>query len=195
VQNLNILGSPAVGQIMSALGQDNALQGEVIATQIRIANGRCEYENMVLRGSRKEPASLQRDQEQLAADRKQLEADKPHLSAREYDKRVVDMTQREEDLPFRYTLRFTGWVGFDRKMQLRVLMPMSANMAKAHPGLARYIGTSFWVDLTGTANSPRLDVNKMISEAVKRAAEGVLMDKLDDALKKLLDKKKKDDKK
>jgi hypothetical protein len=195
VQNLNILGSPLVGQIMSALGQDNALQGELIGTPIRIANGRCEYENMVLRGSRKEPAALQRDQQQLAADRQQLEADKPHLNPKEYEKRFVEMKQREDDLPFRYTLRFTGWVGFDRKMQLRVLMPMSANMAKAHPNLSKYIGSSFWVDLTGTANSPRLDMNKMISELVKRAAEGVLMDKLDDALKRLLDKKKKDDKK
>jgi hypothetical protein len=141
------------------------------------------------------PAALQRDQDHLAADRKQLEADKPHLNPKEYEKQVAELKQREDDLPFRYTLRFTGWVGFDRKMQLRVLMPMSPQMAKAHPGLVRYIGTSFWVDLTGTANSPRLDVNKMLSEAVKRAAEGVLMDKLDDALKKLLDKKKKDDKK
>jgi hypothetical protein len=195
VQNLNIGGSPVVGQIMSALGQDNAMQGEVIATQIRIANGRCEYDNMILRGSRKDPAALQRDQQQLAADRQQLEADRPHLSPREHDKRAAEMKQREEDLPFRYTLRFTGWVGFDRKLQLRVLMPMSPAMAKSHPGLARYIGTSFWVDLTGTANSPRLDVGKMLSEAAKRAAEGVLMDKLDDALKKLLDKKKKDEKK
>src|SRR4030095_16639662 len=47
VQNLNILGSRAVGQIMAALGQDNALQGELIGTPIRIANGRCEYENMI----------------------------------------------------------------------------------------------------------------------------------------------------
>jgi hypothetical protein len=108
---------------------------------------------------------------------------------------VAEMKQREEELPFRYTLRFTGWVGFDRKMQLRVLMPMSAGMAKAHPNLSRYIGSSFWVDLTGTASNPRLDLNKMISELLKRAAEGVLMDKLDDALKRLLDKKKKDEKK
>ena len=80
-------------------------------------------------------------------------------------------------------------------MQLRVLMPMSANMVKAHPNLSKYIGSNFWVNLTGTANNPRLDLNKMISELAKRAAEGVLMDKLDDALKRLLDKKKRDDKK
>jgi hypothetical protein len=196
VQNLNILGSPAVGQIMSAIGQDkNALQGEVIATTIRIANGRCEYENMLLRGGRKDPSVLQRDQEQLALDRQQLEAEKDKLSPREYQNRVVELKVREDDLPFRYTLKFTGWVGFDKKMQLRVLMPMTQNMAKSHASLTKYIGTSFWVDLTGTTESPRLDLNKMLSEAVKRAAEGVVMDKLDDALKKLFDKKKKDEKK
>jgi hypothetical protein len=75
-----------------------------------------------------------------------------------------------------------------------VLMPMSDGLAKAHPSLSKYIGTSFWVDLKGTTDHPSLDTKKMLAEAVKRAAEGVLMDKLDDALKRLLDKKKDKDK-
>jgi hypothetical protein len=193
-QNLNIEGSPAVVLIMAALGQGNALEGELVATQIRIANGRCEYENMTLRGSRKDAAASRRDQEHLAAERQQLEADKPHLNPKEVQKRQEELRMKEEDLPFRYVLRFSGWVGFDKKMELRVLMPMSDGLAKAHPSLTKYIGSSFWVDLKGTTDHPSLDTKKMLAEAVKRAAEGILMDKLDDALKGLFDKKKKDEK-
>lgn len=192
VQDLNVAGSPAVGQIMSAMGQGNALSGELIATQIQIGAGRCTYENMMLRGSRKDPAALKRDQEQVAADRQQLEADKPQLNPREYAKRVEELRHREEDLPFRYTLKFSGWVGFDRKMQLRVLMPMTANMIKSYPNLQKYIGSSFWVDLTGTTESPKLDVSKMIAEAAKRAAEGVLAEKAADLLGGLFKNKKRE---
>ncbi|MBI3857806.1 MAG: hypothetical protein HY293_19160, partial [Planctomycetes bacterium] len=181
-QNLDIAGSPTVGQIMTAIGVGNALQGELIATEVKIANGRCTYENMTLRGSRKDPAALKRDQDQLAADRQQLEADKAQLQTREYRQRAEELKQREEDLPFRYTFKFSGWVGFDKKMQLRVLMPMSPGMIKAHPNLQKYIGTSFWVDLHGTTDSPSLDLNKMLAEAAKRAAEGVLADKAADLI-------------
>lgn len=192
VKGLNIAGSPTVGQIMQAIGQGNAMQGEIIATQIRIANGRCEYENMTLRGSRKDPAVLQRDQQELAADRQQLEADKAQLKPREYNDRLAGLKQREEDLPFRYSFRFSGWVGFDKKMQLRVLMPMTPNMIKSHPNLQKYIGTSFWVDLTGTTESPRLDMEKMLAEAAKRAAEGILAEKAEDLLGRLFKDKKRE---
>jgi hypothetical protein len=192
VRNLNVAGSPAVGEILSAIGQGNALQGELVGTEIRILNGRCEYENMTFRGSRKDAAGLKRDQEQLAADRRQLEEDKAQLQPREYAKRLEEMKLREEDLPFRYSLRFTGWVGFDKKMQLRVLMPMTSGMIKAHPHLQKYIGTNFWVDLTGTTEHPRLDLSKMLSEAAKRAAEGALAEKAQDLLTGLLKNKKRE---
>jgi hypothetical protein len=192
VQNLSIAGSPAVGEILSAIGQGNALQGELVGTQIRIANGRCEYENMTFRGSRKDAAALKRDQDQLANDQAQLETDKPQLQPREYARRLEELKQREEDLPFRYSLKFTGWVGFDKKMQLRVLMPMTPGMIKAHPHLQKYIGSSFWVDLQGTVNSPRLDLGKMIADLAKRAAEGVLAEKAQDLLTGLLKNKKRE---
>jgi hypothetical protein len=192
VQNLNIAGSPAVGEILSAIGQGNTLQGELVGTQIRIANGRCEYENMTFRGSRKDAAALKRDQDQLANDRAQLETDKPQLQQREYAKRSEELKQREEDLPFRYSLKFTGWVGFDKRMQLRVLMPMTPGMIKAHPHLQKYIGSSFWVDLQGTVNSPRLDLGKMLTDLAKRAAEGVLAEKAGDLLTGLLKNKKRE---
>jgi hypothetical protein len=181
-QNLNIAGSPVVGEILSAIGQGNALQGELVASQIRIRGGRCEYDNMTFRGSRKDAAALKRDQDQLSSDRAQLETEKPQLQQREYARRLEDLKQREEDLPFRYSLKFTGWVGFDRKMQLHVLMPMTPGMIKAHPHLQKYLGTSFWVDLGGSVNSPRLDLSKMLSDVAKRAAEGVLVEKATDLL-------------
>jgi len=77
-------------------------------------------------------------------------------------------------------------------MQLKVLMPMTSGMIKAHPGLQKYIGSSFWVDLTWTVNSPRLDLGKMLSEAAKRAAEGVLAGKAQDLLGGLLKNKKRE---
>src|SRR6185503_8577227 len=158
VRSLHVAGSPAVGEIMAAIGQGNALQGELIGTQIRIGAGRCEYENMTFRGSRKDEAALQRDLQQLAADRQQLETEKAQLQPREYARRLEDLKQREDDLPFRYSFKFTGWVGFDKRLQLRVLMPMTPGMIKSHPNLQKYIGTSFWVDLTGTTEHPRLDL-------------------------------------
>jgi hypothetical protein len=105
---------------------------------------------------------------------------------------MAELNQREEDLPFRYTFKFSGWVGFDKRMQLRVLMPMTPGMIKAHPNLQKYIGTSFWVDLTGTTESPRLDMAKMLSEAAKRAAEGILAEKAGDLLSGLLKNKKRE---
>ncbi len=52
VKNLNVVGSPAVKDLMAAIGEANAIQGELLGTEIRVANGRCEYERMVLRLSR-----------------------------------------------------------------------------------------------------------------------------------------------
>lgn len=192
VQGLNIAGSPTVGQLMQAIGAGNAMQGEIIATQIRIENGWCRYDNMTLRGSRKEPAVLQRDQQQLAADRQQLETDKPQLKPREYNDRLAELKQREEDLPFRYSFKFSGRVAFDKRMELRVLMPMTPNMIKAHPNLQKYIGTSFWVDLTGRTDSPKLDLEKMLVEAAKRAAEGILAEKAEDLVNRLFKDKKRE---
>jgi hypothetical protein len=191
-RSLNIAGSPVVGEILAVIGQGSAMQGELVASQIQIACGRCRYENMVFRGSRKDAAVLKRDQDQLAADRQELEADKPQLQPREYNNRLAELKQREEDLPFRYTLRFKGWVGFDRRMELQVLMPMTPGMIKAHPNLQKYIGTNFWVDLTGTTEHPRLDMAKMLSEAAKRAAEGVLAEKAGDLLSGLLKNRKRE---
>jgi len=185
-QNLNIAGSPAVGEIMAALGLGNALQGELVATQIRIGNGRCEYENMTLRGTRKAPEVLKRDQEALAKEREELEEQKAQMSPKELQSRQAELRLKEEDLPFRYVLRFSGFIQFDKRLQLRVLMPMSDAMAKAHPNLQKYIGTSFWVDLKGTADKPSLDTKKMLSELAQRAVEGVVKEKVEDALKGLL---------
>lgn len=192
VRNLSIAGSPAVGQILAAIGQGSILQGELVATKVRIENGRCIYDEMILRGSRKEGAALQRDRDRLEADRRELEEDRARLHPKEYEKRLEELRQREEDLPFRYTLRFSGWVGFDRKMQLRVLMPMTANMVKSMPNLQKYIGTSFWVDLHGTTDKPRLDLEKMLATAAKRAAEGILADKATDLLGGLLKNRKRE---
>lgn len=186
VQNLNIAGSPTVGQIMSALGLGNTMQGELTATQIRIGGGRCEYENMTMRGSRKAADALQRDQAALAKEKQDLEAEKPQLSPKEYQNRVGELKLKEEDLPYRYVLRFSGYVRFDKKMELRVLMPMSEGMAKAHPNLQKYIGSSFWVDLKGTTEKPTLDTKKMFTELIERAAAGIVKEKAEDLLKGLL---------
>jgi hypothetical protein len=192
-QNLNIAGSPAVGEIMSALGLGNVLQGELVATQVRIGNGRCEYENMTLRGTRKSPEVLKRDQDSLAKEREELEEQKAQMSPKELQSRQAELKLKEEDLPFRYVLRFSGFIQFDKRLQLRVLMPMSDAMAKAHPNLQKYIGTSFWVDLKGTTDKPSLDTKKMLSELAQRAVEGVVKEKVEDALKGLLNRGKEKD--
>lgn len=138
VKELLITGSPAMGLLLQALGEGNQLAGELLATDLRIQNGRCEYANMTLR---------------LA----------------------------------RYELRFTGWVGFDKELKLMVEMPLTPHMKKKYPGLEKYLGATIPVPLNGTAASPRLDFERVIEEALKRAAPTLL----EDALRKLLDRKKK----
>jgi len=182
VQNLNIAGSPTVGELMSALGLGSTLQGELVATQIQLGNGQCSYENMTLRGSRKAPEILQRDQQTLAQEKQDLEAEKAQMSSKEYKARQEELRLKEDDLPFRYVLRFTGVVKFDKRMELRVLMPMTDGMVKAHPNLKKYLGSSFWVDLKGTTDHPSLDLKKMLVELAERAAAGVVKEKLDNAL-------------
>lgn len=88
----------------------------------------------------------------------------------------------------RYELRFSGWVGFDKKMELEVEMPMTPAMRKRYPNLERYTSPVIKVPLRGTAASPRLDIEKVVENFIKDAVPGLL----EDALKKLLDKKKKD---
>lgn len=53
-RNLNIVGSPTVKDLMAALGEPNALQGELAATNLLIANGICSYKDMTLRAKRYE---------------------------------------------------------------------------------------------------------------------------------------------
>ncbi len=92
----------------------------------------------------------------------------------------------------RYELRFSGWVGFDRKMKLMVEMPMTEHVIKKYPNLQKYIGKTFFVPLEGTVDSPRLDFDGAIAELLKRAMEGVIQDKAKDLLDDLLKRKKKD---
>lgn len=99
-----------------------------------------------------------------------------------------DMTLRMK----RYELRFSGWVGFDRRMELMVEMPMTEHIVKKYPNLQKYLGKTFFVPLEGTVNSPRFDFDRAIAELLKRAMEGVIQDKAKDLLEDLLKKKKKD---
>jgi hypothetical protein len=116
-QNLTIAGSPTVGQIMAAIGAGNAMQGELVATQIRIGGGRCEYENMTFRGSRKDAAALKRDQDQLAADRSSSRR-QSRSSSRGSTTAARGAEAAEENLPSA-TSSLQGWVQFDKKMELR----------------------------------------------------------------------------
>jgi hypothetical protein len=54
VRNLNVVGSPTVKDLMAALGEPNALQGELLPAQVVIANGICSYKDMTLRAKRYE---------------------------------------------------------------------------------------------------------------------------------------------
>jgi hypothetical protein len=87
----------------------------------------------------------------------------------------------------RYELRFTGWVAFDKRMELQVEMPLTPGMRKRYPNLEKYTGQSIKVPLTGTAASPRLDFEKVIQNLIKDAAPALL----EDALKKLLERQQK----
>jgi hypothetical protein len=149
VKDLSITGSPAVREIMKALGEGNAIQGELVATDVRVGRGRCEYSNMTLRLKR-------------------------------------------------YELRFSGWVDFydetgkDKKyMHLMVEMPMTDGIVRRYPNLQKYLGKTFFVPLEGTVDSPRFDFDGAIAELAKRALEGVVQDKLEDALRRLLERRKK----
>jgi hypothetical protein len=142
VQNLSIVGSPSVGEIMTALGEANALSGELLATDIRIGGGRCEYQNMTLRLKR-------------------------------------------------YELRFSGWVGFDKRMELMVEMPLTEHMSRKYGNLEKYVGKTLFVPLKGTVDSPSLDLGRVIEELLKRSLENLIEDKAQDLLDDLFKKKKK----
>jgi hypothetical protein len=88
----------------------------------------------------------------------------------------------------RYEIRFTGSVGFDKSLKLTVDLPMTAHMRKKYPGLERYLGPTLKVSLGGTAASPRLDFERTVQDAIKSAAPALL----EDALKKILERRKKD---
>ncbi|HEX7902147.1 MAG TPA: hypothetical protein VF950_30590 [Planctomycetota bacterium] len=88
----------------------------------------------------------------------------------------------------RYELRFTGWVAFDKTMELEVEMPLTPAMRKRYPNLERYTGQTIKVPLRGKASSPRLDLERVIENLIKDALPGLL----EDALKKLLERKNKD---
>jgi hypothetical protein len=149
VKELDVVGSPAVAQLMAALGEGNALRGELLGTDVRIAGGKVSYTDMTLK---------------LA----------------------------------RYQLRFSGEVTFadaarelkERPLRLRIEMPFTEHMAKKHAGLAKYTGKTFLVDMTGTVESPRLDVESILVEYAKRAAQAVIEDKAKELLEELLKKKK-----
>jgi hypothetical protein len=99
----------------------------------------------------------------------------------------------------KYDVKFRGGVAFasntrgsEREMDLEVEIPMTDSMVKSQPGLAKYLGQRFWIPLKGTVEHPMLDYKKLFLDLAKNAAETLIKDKAADAIKNLLDKKKKD---
>jgi hypothetical protein len=142
-RELWVTGSPAVVELLGALGEEGAVRGELLATDVRVGSGRCSYEAMTLR---------------LA----------------------------------RYALRFTGWVGFDGRMELLVEMPLTERFLQRYPRLGRLSGKTFFVTLEGTVARPRLDLDRAIQELLRRALEGAAQEKLEDAIRRLLERRGKD---
>lgn len=54
MEDLSVAGSPTVGQIMAAFGEENVIRGRLLAADIRVLDGRCEYQDMTLRLARYE---------------------------------------------------------------------------------------------------------------------------------------------
>jgi hypothetical protein len=90
----------------------------------------------------------------------------------------------------RYELRFTGWVGFDGKMALLVELPLTERFLRRHPRLEKVPGKTFFVALEGTVSRPRLDLDRAIQELLRRALEGAAQEKLEDAIRRLLERRK-----
>lgn len=134
VAGLRIQGSPAVADLMAALGEGNVLEGELHAPHLRFVDGRCHYEDLSLR-----------------------------LKG--------------------YEVRFRGWVGFDRALDLKVDVPLTEHLKAKHPGLAKYTGGKITVPLKGTVDKPRFDLAGAIAEALKNALPGLIEEKLEDLLK------------
>jgi hypothetical protein len=140
-RDLAVTGSPAVVELLGALGEEGAVRGELLATDVRVGAGRCSYDGMTLR--------------------------------------LV-----------RYELRFTGWVGFDGKMALLVELPLTERFLRRHPRLEKVPGKTFFVALEGTVSRPRLDLDRAIQELLRRALEGAAQEKLEDAIRRLLERRK-----
>ena len=140
-RDLAVTGSPAVVELLGALGEEGTVRGELLATDVRVGTGRCAYDGMTLR---------------LA----------------------------------RYQLRFTGWVGFDGKMALLVEMPLTERFLRRYPRLEKLAGRTFFVALEGTVARPRLDLDRAIQELLRRALEGAAQEKLEDAIRRLLERRK-----
>lgn len=87
----------------------------------------------------------------------------------------------------RYELRFTGWVGFDGAMELLVEMPLTERFLRRHPRLGGMSGKTFFVALEGTVARPRLDLDRAIQELFRRVVEGAAQEKLEDAIRRLLE--------
>lgn len=89
----------------------------------------------------------------------------------------------------RYELRFTGWVGFDGAMELLVEMPLTERFLRRHPRLGGMSGKTFFVALEGTVARPRLDLDRAVQELLRRVVEGAAQEKLEDAIRRLLERR------
>jgi len=67
----------------------------------------------------------------------------------------------------RFPVRFSGWVGFDRQMDLAVEIPIGDRLARKVPALGRILGRSFKVPLRGRVDRPRLDLEGAASQVLK----------------------------
>ena len=77
---------------------------------------------------------------------------------------------------------FSGWVGFDRTMNLKVEIPLSDSLVRRYPQLKKYVGTVMEVPLKGHVQSPRLDYQQVIVDLLKRAAAEAVRDKVGDTI-------------
>ncbi|MCX7826562.1 MAG: hypothetical protein N2689_13530, partial [Verrucomicrobiae bacterium] len=89
-------------------------------------------------------------------------------------------------------ITLSGKINFDQTMQMQISLPFPAKIREQNKELAKYLGESLTVPLTGTLSSPKLDTSQALQAALKDAGSKALKEKGGDMLKGLFNKSDKD---
>jgi len=87
-----------------------------------------------------------------------------------------------------FTIILSGRINFDQTMEMQISLPFPQSLREKNKEIAKYLGESLTVPLTGTLSSPKLDTSKALQLALKDAGTKALKEKGGSLLKGLFDK-------